>query len=296
MKLHHLILDKVTRGIFGCVALFPLTWSRKMGRLIGQMHYRFNTRAANTTRQNLTLCFPDWSVDQIETMTLSSLIHTAQTLMEIPGVWLGDLEHLKKRIVRVENEALLHSAIAKGHGVVVLLPHTGNWEMLNAYFAAANITMHALYKPPEQTWLQPMMREIREHFGNHLVPTDARGIATLFKQLRKNAVTVVLPDQVPRNGEFAPFFNQLAYTDRLVNRLLTKTGATAVCATLRRVNEGFVVMFSEVDDNIYSSDIVESLTAMNKSIENSLTDCIEQYQWEYKRFKERPPGSEQVYK
>jgi KDO2-lipid IV(A) lauroyltransferase len=118
----------------------------------------------------------------------------------------------------------------------------------------------------------------------------------LYRCLRQGQVVTVLPDQVPATGEFAPFFGQEALTDVLVSRLLAKTGAVAVCCVVWRESDGFVVTFSSVDDNIHSPRIQDSLVALNVSIENSIAGHVEQYQWDYKRFRERPAGMKKLYK
>ena len=156
--------------------------------------------------------------------------------------------------------------------------------------------MTALYQPPRQDFLKPVMREIRQKFGNELVATNLKGLARLYRCLENGQVVTILPDQVPTTGEYAPFFNEPALTDVLVSRLLKRTGATAVCCTVRRLSSGFVVSFSAVDDRIYSANKVTSLIGLNVSIECSIVNYLEQYQWEYKRFRERPAGKKKLYK
>ena len=67
------------------------------------------------------------------------------------------------------------------------------------------------------------MEKVRRNLGNELVPTTRSGLATLYRRLLEGKVVVVLPDQVPSTGEFAPFFGHEALTDRLVTRLIRKS-------------------------------------------------------------------------
>ena len=48
------------------------------------------------------------------------------------------------------------------------------------------------------------------------------------------------------------------------------------------------------NNNIYSDDLITSLTGLNKSVEECVTDIPEQYQWEYKRFKQDPSGKKKI--
>lgn len=282
------------RGLLTLLASLPLPVARVLGNLVGFLNFHFNSRAAKVTRENLALCLPDMSDVERTRLTAESLRHTGQTMLETPAVWLGDRQRVASWIRRIEQENLLDAAIANGQGVVVILPHLGNWELFNNYFAQRG-TMTALYHPPRQAWLKPIMETIRQRHGNRLVPTTVKGIATLFRALEQKQVVIILPDQVPASGEFAPFFGQPALTDKLAVRLIQKTGAKAVCANVWRESSGFVVTFSEPDDAIYDPVIGVALAGLNRSIEACVMRHPAQYQWEYKRFRERPAGMMKLY-
>jgi len=50
-----------------------------------------------------------------------------------------------------------------------------------------------------------------------------------------------------------------------------------------------------VDEEIYSDDMVTSLTAMNHAIERCIAIDPAQYLWSYRRFKTQPEGAEPFY-
>ena len=289
------ITRKLLEGTLHLFASLPLGLSRWTGEVIGKVHHLLDTRAARVTHDNLALCFPALSKKERSSLEKRSLIHTGQTMMEIPAVWLGNFKRVRGWILEVENENLMDEAINQGRGVLVILPHHGNWEMFNVYFASRG-TMTALYQPPRQDLLKPLLEGVRQKFGNELVATNVKGLARLYRCLKQGQTVTVLPDQVPANGEFAPFFGHEALTDVLVSRLLKKTGAVAVCCVVIRQKSGFKVRFSSVEEEIYSSQMTESLTALNSSIESCIADYPEQYQWDYKRFRERPVGMKKLYK
>ena len=53
---------------------------------------------------------------------------------------------------------------------------------------------------------------------------------------------------------------------------------------------GFKVIIKPADTAIYGSDLIESASALNRSVENCVNEARSQYQWEYKRMRHRPPG------
>lgn len=275
----------------------PLRLSQGVGKFIGAITYTFNTRLAKVTRENVRLCFPELSADDQQALIRDSLRQTGQTLMETPATWLARSSRLNRWICNLEGEDILDNAVAEGNGVIIVLPHMGNWELFNVYFARRG-KMTALYSPPRQNYLVEVMRDIRNRFGNELVPTNVKGIATLYRRLNEGQVVTILPDQVPRTGVYAPFFGVQALTDNLVSRLLQKTHARVVCAYVRRREDesGFDVVFREPVEDIYSNDLVTSAAALNKTVEACVEDAPAQYQWEYKRFKERPSGERKLYR
>ena len=55
-------------------------------------------------------------------------------------------------------------------------------------------------------------------------------------------------------------------------------------------------MIRECEPGIADPDPVTATTALNKSIEDVVREVPEQYQWEYKRFRHRPPGLPHPYR
>jgi len=284
------------KSVLIVMSWLPLSWSRAMGGVLGWINYVLRTRICLVSEANIQLCLPELNEQEQKDLVLASLKNTAQTMMESPAVWLGKLERTQAWIKEVENEYLLNDALRAGRGVIVLLPHQGNWEMYNVYTASKNRHMTALYKPPDKDALKPLMLEIREKYGNELVPTNTRGITTLYRRLKSGGLVTVLPDQVPKTGKYASFFAQQALTDILISRMLKKTQAAIVCCDVVRQDNGFIVRFSNVDEQIYSANIDESLIGLNNTIERVARTALEQYQWGYKRFRKRPAGLKKIYK
>ena len=290
------MLGQITSGLFWFLSKLPRRLVQFAGRVVGQINYMFRTRSYLVTQANLALCFPGLSELEREELARSSLRSTGQTLMETPAVWLANAKTLNTWIDRVVNEKLLDDAMGAGKGVIVLLPHIGNWELFNVYFSGRG-KMTALYQPPRQVYLQDMIEDIRGRFGNEMVPTNTKGIARLYRVLQAGGVVTILPDQVPANGLFAPFFGVEALTDRLVSRLVHKTGATVIAVSVIRLPNGlFEIIVQPGNDGIYSPEIEASVIGVNKTVEQLVANVPEQYQWEYKRFRKRPKGEKKMYR
>ncbi|MDA0977280.1 MAG: lysophospholipid acyltransferase family protein [Proteobacteria bacterium] len=284
----------LTRILLGGMAMLPRRLAQRLGSLLGWCNARFNTRSAAVTRANLALCCPE--TEDCEAWVKRSLIETAKTLMETPAVWMSDPQRTDQWIAEIEQEADLLQALRSDKGVLLILPHCGNWELLNVFFRRYG-RMTALYQPPRQPALRPIMAEVRARSGNEMVATDRQGIAALYRRLKTGGTVVVLPDQVPASGTYAPFFGQMALTDELSVRLVRKTGAQALGIALLRKPDGlFRVVVKKPGPEFFSDEMPVALAGLNALVESLARIELDQYQWEYKRFRERPAGEEKIYR
>jgi KDO2-lipid IV(A) lauroyltransferase len=108
----------------------------------------------------------------------------------------------------------------------------------------------------------------------------------------------VLPDQQPSagRGRFAPFYGNPALTAVLVPRLVQRTNCIVLAGICERLPGGrYRVHVLPVDEDIHSPDIVTSLTAMNRAIEECIAIDPAQYLWSYRRFKTQPEGVPDFY-
>ncbi len=267
-----------------------------MGALSGKILWLLQRRAATVTQTNLQLCLPAQEDAERKVLARASLIETGKTLFEAAQVWIKPHAWLETKVLTVVNEAIVIEAISTGKGVMFLCPHLGNWEVTGPYICQ-RWGLTTMYAPSKNAALDRLVLESREKAGSTLVPADLKGVIALIKTLKQGACVGMLPDQVPdnRGGIYAPFYGQKALTMTLVHKLIDRTDCTAVMVQAKRVKGGFEMMFAKPDADIYSADLLQSATALNRSIEDSVSNCVEQYQWEYKRFRKQPEGADKVY-
>lgn len=278
------------------VGCLPRVLLQQAGWLLGLWLYASRSQSRRVTEINVLRFFPDMTTSEREVLVRSSLIETARTALETPAVWFKNSKHLLTWIDNVHGEELIEQSIADENGVLLLVPHIGNWELYNAVHAERYGQFTALFKPPKQAYLANIIRRVRMHYGNDMVPTTPRGLVRLFKALTTGGTVAVLPDQVPESGIFVPFFSQAVFTDRLVHRLLKKTKAVPILVSLIRNQEGRFDLFYEAVPNLDAADEQQALTALNQSLERLILRNPSQYQWEYKRLKKQPADSKDPYK
>ncbi|MBT8147744.1 MAG: lysophospholipid acyltransferase family protein [Gammaproteobacteria bacterium] len=284
----------LARGLLQLCAWLPLSMVQAIAGLLGTAMYLIPTRARETTRQNLRLCFPELAEQELDRLTIQSLKETARTALEMGKCWLLPIERVLATIRAVEGKEILEEAVDQGHGVVLLAPHLGNWEVFGYYFTEQFPTTF-MYQPPKNRYFDSMIKAARSRGKARLAPTNRQGVAILLKTLKQGNMVGLLPDQEPGEdgGEFADFFGTPALTMTLVSRLVERTGARVICGYARRLphGRGFNLVFKAADPMIYDADLAKSVVGLNRTVEACVKEAVSQYQWEYKRFKRRPDGS-----
>lgn len=283
--------------ILHALSRLPLGASRALGRAIGRCAWFVGGSLRRVTQRNVDLAFPELPESKRVLLAKRSLMATGELATEMGFVWNRPWAAVKASIVEVSGAQAVSEAQAAGQGVVILGPHLGNWEIAGLYLSELGEAL-ALYEPPHMEVLETMVREARERSGTRLVPTNARGLATLVRTLKRGGITGILPDQVPpivESGANSPFMGVSCFTMTFASKLLQRSGALAFFAFAERVPRGFHLHFLPASDGLYSADLAVSLASLNDGVEMCLRHCPEQYQWEYKRFRERPRGSVDVY-
>lgn len=288
----------VIKIILRLLTLLPLRVVQLFGACLGRYAWWSNGRSAKITRRNIQLCFPELSQKEQNKLAKESLMETGKTIAEMGKAWLAPKENALSYIKKVTEELNVEQVLASGKGLVTIVPHLGNWEILNLY-AANRFSLNVLYQPPKIAELDEFVRQARARIGSKVYPTDRRGVAAMFQALREGEVVGILPDQEPplEASIFAPFYGIDAATMTLLSKLAQKTGATVICAYAKRLpkGKGFEVVLTPADAEIYSNDLSVSVAALNRSIETCIQDAPAQYQWEYKRFKIGPKGKTGYY-
>ena len=272
----------------------PLSLLQRVGALVGRILFLLPLRLCDTTLKNISACFPNLKVSETRKLALSSVQQTTMAAFEMGKCWLWPIARTTTLVTRCKGWEIFESAMAGKNGVIILAPHLGNWELFAAYMAeSAPITF--MYQPHKVQSLDNLVKSARTRGQMRLAPANRNGVALLLRTLKAGDCIGILPDQEPdrESGEFAEFFGVPALTMTLVAGLVQRTGAEVICGYAKRLpaGGGFEVIFSEVDARVYDADRQVSVQGLNNTVESCVIDALDQYQWEYKRFKRRPDGS-----
>lgn len=276
--------------------ILPWCARRVLAGVLASLLWVLGTRSVHVTRRNIDLCFPEFDARARRRLAWRSVWHTVMLLCELGMAWRGRPARWKRRLLAIEGLEHLERAEAGGKGVLLIVPHFGNWEVLGQFIAARGPST-ALYREARQNVLGAAALAGRARTGARMVAATRAGVVQLLRALRAGERLFVLPDQQPDEpgGVFADFFGIAAFTPTLVAGLLRHTGSPCVMASCERRRNGFVIRFEPLPETLADRDPVRAATALNAAIESLVRRAPEQYQWEYRRFARRPPGGPRLY-
>ena len=208
------------------------------------------------------------------------------------SLWIWRNPQKALQLVEVQNWAVVESAINEGHGLVMLTPHLGGFEIIPRVLAQ-HFPATILYRPSRQEWLNEVVEAGRAYPNMHFVPTNLHGVRQMTRALTRGEAIGILPDQVPSGGEgvWVPFFGRPAYTTPLPARLANRNNTPVVMFTAKRkgIGKGWLMQATRLAP--LSEDATTAATELNVAIENAVLIAPEQFIWSYNRYK-HPTGAE----
>ena len=269
------------------IAGLPLALVQIIGALMGILAYVGSKQYRSIFRPQYEavvsarkLPFKLWSAVRASGMLLSD------------SLWIWRNPQKALQLVEVQNWDVVESAISEGHGLVMLTPHLGGFEIiprvLAQYFPAT-----ILYRPSRQEWLNEVVEGGRAYPNMHFVPTNLNGVRQMSRALTRGEAIGILPDQVPSGGEgvWVPFFGRPAYTTPLPARLANRNNTPVVMFTAKRkdIGKGWLMQATRLAP--LSEDANIAAAQINVAIENAVLVAPEQFIWSYNRYK-HPAGAE----
>ena len=284
-------LNTLLHALIVLLDLCPPLLRRAVAGSAATLAERLGLRSAQTTRRNLAQCYPDLSPAECSALTRAVIGHSILLMFDTASAWLREPQAALTQIRVVFGEAEVDAARQARRPIIFLLPHLGNWELLNHYLGTRYGLTH-MYQPARNRWLDRFVQNRRNRTGTRFVTAGRTGVRAQLEALRAGGCIGTMADQEPpvHDGVFAPFFGVPSWTGTLAPALARKTGAEVFVAWCeRQADDRYAVHFLAVDRG------EQTAAGLNRAIESAVRSCPVQYVWSYKRFRTRPPGEAAFY-
>ncbi len=274
-------------------AWLPLSFAQAVGRALGTLLIATNNANLRVARYNLERCLPLWDSARREHCARESIRQLGMTVMEAGMAMCWSRDKTRRLIKPTIGEEHLHPLWQQKRGVILVMPHTGNWELLPQALTP-QAPLCALYREAENPLLDRFIRIGRVRNQVEMAAANQSGVKQLLTNLKNGYTLIVLADHEPSKGTgvFVPYFGQTAYTGTLVPKLARKTGAAIVMCAVERLPQahGFRLRLIPGPDLASEADAEQGARLLNEALAQLILHAPEQYTWNYKRFRTVAPG------
>ncbi|WP_445945969.1 LpxL/LpxP family Kdo(2)-lipid IV(A) lauroyl/palmitoleoyl acyltransferase [Shewanella sp.] len=269
--------------------VLPLRWQMKLGAGLGRFVMRVAGSRTRTAKRNISLCFPEMSAQEQQTLLVQNFEETGKALFDTINAWWWSDSKVQDHMQMAGTEHISNTLEA-GHGVILFAVHCLPLEMGARVFGQFNPSI-GVYRPHNNRLMEYLQVKGRLRSNKGLV--SKRDIRQMVRCLRSPDVIWYTADQDfgRSSAVFIPFF--------AVPDAATITGAT----TLAKLGKAKVLPFfveRNQDDSGYRIEVMPALEDFpgvdevsdalrgNKIIEQLINKNRHQYMWLHRRFKTRP--------
>ena len=273
-----------------------MSWIVKIGRKIGRLFLSIGGSRVKVARRNLELCFPNLSETAREALLVRNFETLGVALLE-PGIaWFSSSRRIRG-ISRVEGLENIHRHIDKRQSVLVCGIHMSCVEMacrMISEYLPFNL-LYRVHDNPLYEYISNIRRLSYPYKGRYI---PRKKVKDLLHFMNKGELGIILPDQDmgKKRSLFVPFFGKTAATIPSVSDFSRQSNARVIMANYYMdQNNQYVLTFSQPLENFPTEDNLADTTRVTQLIEEYIRQHPEQYIWQHRRFKTRPPGEPSLY-
>jgi KDO2-lipid IV(A) lauroyltransferase len=278
------------------LASLSLAANHAVGAFLGRLVFLFSPRYRKRLLANLGGSGLAATPEDLRRMARENAAEIGKGATELVWALFRPTDEVAAKVVRRAGWDAVERLREGNRPIVFVIPHLGGYDVAGRYLWT-QVPILAMYRPHKLFWLDQLMREGRNRGaapdGTNTAPATMAGVRMILKHLRRGGCSVVLPDQVPGegDGEWVDFFGRPAYTMTLVGRLQEASGAALVFCFAERLagGQGFVLHCDALSQPL-PSDRREAARIVNAHVEKLVRIAPTQYLWGYNRYKQ-PAGA-----
>ncbi len=244
------------------IRLMPEDLAYRLAKSGAESIYRKNGKGVQRLRSNYSICRPELDKKELEFLVHKGMQSYTKYWIDTFRMQSWSREELVER-VEVVNQHLLTDPLDRGIGVIVSLPHAGNWDHAGAYFAAIGYPVVSVAEHLEPEKLFRKFLSYRESIGLEILDLNSRAIAQLAQRLRSGKLVALLGDRdLSRTAAEVSFFGKLARMPVGPALLSLQTGAPLITAFVTYTPTKLKIEFESVVEIPKTGSSQEKVQAM----------------------------------
>lgn len=288
------MLSWFIRKITAWVSRMPLDKALRVGRRLGWLYGHVLRHRRRYVLETLAWALPE--------KTEEERVQIANDMYELQVVNIIELFRMIGReddesctLLSAQNEDIVREAHARGKGVLILIAHYGNFDLMG--LAAVRIFKYPLAivtKMLKNKAINDFWHSSRARFGTTVIPSH-NAYRACVRALKQNSLVGFMLDQnrPGSQGVFVDFFGRPASTTPGLAFMAAQTGAPVVPVFMQRQDNGRhileVLPAIEPPPDRKEETILEYTQLYTKILEDKIRERPEQWLWVHKRWKTRPP-------
>lgn len=229
------------------VGLLPESLAYRAFEWLAIRMYRKNGKSVRRLRSNLSVVKSDINTVELEELVLDGLKSYLRYWCDTFRIHRWSHERIS-RTVTTTNDHLLRDPMNQGRGVVVALPHSGNWDHAGAYFCQEGIPLVTVAEVLKPERLFVKFLQYRQEMGFEVLALDSRAFVTLMKRARERRLIALVADRdLSASGIPVKFFGKSAKMPAGPAVLAIKEGLPLVIAHVSYRDLGIHIDFHAVE-------------------------------------------------
>ncbi len=226
------------RGICGFVNALPYSVACALARGAASCAFHIFHFNRERTVNRIKSVFPEKSQKEVEQIALNSLKNFFQNAIEMIRAPRLSRKWIEKHVANIAvNSGKVRELANEGHGVITLVPHSGNWDLAAWALARFDVPLFAIAARQRNPLINDWINRQRESGMEVVERGSAMVMRDILTRLRKGGVFAILPDlRVPQKDTEVDFLNGKANISHGAAMFAVSTGAPIVVAVLRREN------------------------------------------------------------
>lgn len=282
------------KGFSLFVNVLPEEFALRMGRQLGNMAYYLDLEHRRVAIQNLHIAF-DQEKSEAEMRSIAKRVFENLGMMTVEFLRIPkmDVKTFKER-VKIEGLEEALRLLEKKKGVLLLIGHFGNWELMGLMSKVIGNPITVIAKPMKKNrWVDQFITRIRNAGGLEVISSIKAG-RKVIQALSQNRVVGILIDQRAKRSEgiWADFFGRKAPTTPSLAVLAMKTGAPVLPVFM--IRNGFQkhrLIIKEPLELIRTGNIKKDVEAntqlFNDTLESTIRQHPDQWFWIHQRWERK---------
>jgi len=278
------IIYSFLKGFSFLINLLPESSSLWVGRQLGRGMYYLDLEHRKVALQNLHIAFGQEKSESeilgIAKKTFQNLGMMAVEFFRLPQM---DVETFKEK-VNIEGLEIYKKALEGKKGILLLLSHFGNWELMGLMSKVLGNPITVIARPIKKNrWVDQLVAEMRSGTGLEVISTE-KASRKAIRTLSQNRLVGILIDQRAKRSEgvWVDFFGKKAPSTPALAVLAMRTKAPLVPVfMIRNGYQRHRLIIQEPLQLVETVDVKKDVETNTQLLHHTLESMIRQYpdQW-----------------